>query len=292
MTNTNADTNGRADSIGADRAAVEQLLPPSDESAASTDDDDQDAVVLEEAETLPQYHHGAVSVLCPGCGDVVTRFTSDGLPPRLVHFEQECEACGTQLHRWCSVAVPSAFEHRYAPEELEQIVTSYFDRRIWAGIVSSPGNHPQNWEFSEVYAETAAGFNWEWNISCPLCRRSLDVLPDTWLDYHHWRRDPDQGVCLCRRCHESLTGGESDSDQDWTAKQEGFKHKHDVQIARLALREQAVAQHQTSAGLVQTVVDRYNLPYDSEAVSAIVDQALASPAQRDLVLDETLLSDI
>ena len=53
--------------MNADAVAAEQFLPPGGESASSTAGDDQDAaVLLEEAETLPQYRHGAVSVLCPG----------------------------------------------------------------------------------------------------------------------------------------------------------------------------------------------------------------------------------
>ena len=292
MADTTHHTDASTDDVNTNRADIEQLLPSFDQSPSSTDDDDQDAVVLEAAESLPQYHHGAVSVLCPGCGDVITRFTDDGLPDRLVHFEHSCDTCGTQLYRWCSVAVPSAFEHKYAPPELQRIVTSHFDRRIWSGIVSDPGGHPHNWEFSEAYAEKARAIGWDWSVSCPLCRHSLDALDDTWLDYHHWQYNPDEGVCLCRRCHESLSTEESDSDQDWAAKQQGFKDKNDIQIARLAVREQAIVHHQSSSDLVQTVTDRYNLPYSYATVGAIVEGVLTPTDRRQLVVDDQLLADL
>jgi hypothetical protein len=294
MPDTNPHTNLSTDAdANADGAIIEQLLPPFDESTSSlTECDDRHAVILEEAESLPQYHHGAVSILCPGCGEFITRFTDGGLPDRLVHFEQMCDTCDVQLYRWCSVAVPSALEHKYSPAELEQIVTSQFDRRIWNGIVSNPGGHPHNWEFSEAYSKKATDFGWKWNVSCPLCRRSIEALPDTWLDYHHWQHEPDQGVCLCRHCHESLSAGESDSDQNWTAKQQGFKNKHDIQIARLALREQVVAQHQTSSELIQTVIDRYNLPYNQREVRMIVKTVLTDPDKRQLVINDQLLNGI
>lgn len=34
------------------------------------------------------------------------------------------------------------------------------------------------------------------------------------VDYHHWRHEPDRGVCLCRTCHDAISGQQTDKALD------------------------------------------------------------------------------
>jgi len=61
-------------------------------------------------------------------------------------------------------------------------------------------------EYTEEYMKQAKQFGWDWEVSCPLCRRSLPEFGIEMFDYHHWHRDPDQGICLCRACHKGISG--------------------------------------------------------------------------------------
>jgi len=94
------------------------------------------------------------------------------------------------------------------------------------------------------------------------------------LDYHHWSRRPDQGVCLCQSCHDAVTGGDRDRDIDWAAQKAGLKNRYDVQVLRLALREQLVAEHSSVDELAGTVCKRYNLIQSMSAVKSMLRQVL------------------
>lgn len=245
-------------------------------------------VVLESVDTAETFVSSPVSVLCPGCGDVVERYRG-GLPSRVAQFSAECETCETQLLRWCSVVLNSAYEMLPSPAELETVTTSYWDENMWSGIVTGE-NNPRTDEYTEAYTEQARCFGWDWSVTCPLCRLSLAELGVERLDYHHWRRDPDQGICLCRPCHRAIGAGRTDGDLDWDAQKLGLRDKDDLQLTRLALREQAVAANETLEDLVATITDRYNLYQSPRDVFSVLAQTLKSEKILDQVEDDHLFA--
>lgn len=233
------------------------------------------AVVLESGEWPVDYRKIPVSVLCPGCGDVIAQLPS-GLPDRLAYFNEYCSECETDLRRWSVVVINTACESFPAIEELKTITTDYWNRHLWNGIVTTPDEYPRMDEYTRAYEEKAQAFGWDWQVTCPLCRQSLDEIGVSRLDYHHWRHTPDEGICLCRNCHKALSGGQTDRKQDWSGQQFGVKDKHDLQLTRLALREQAVAKHDGIPELVKTIHDRYNLIQDPETIRDVLTQTLQS----------------
>jgi hypothetical protein len=175
--------------------------------------------------------------------------------------------------------------------QLRQVTTEYWDRRLWDGILTGE-NNPRTSEYSREFDRKATEFGWDWKVSCPLCRTTVSELDVSRLDYHHWRHDPDQGICLCRRCHEALSGGLCDEALDWKAQQMGLKNKYDLQIARLALREQAVSNYDTEMHLVETLRKRYNLIHSVQEVAAIVEQITTDQELREQINDKYLLRGI
>ncbi|MFC7060009.1 hypothetical protein [Halovenus salina] len=245
-------------------------------------------VVLEAAEEDEVLQQRPVSILCSGCGDVITRYR-DGIPSRLAHFEEECQTCETGLQRWSAVAIVTSLETAPSVEQLESVTTGYWDRHLWTGIMTGE-SYPRTEEYTEEYTKQAKQFGWEWKVRCPLCRRSLPEFGIEMFDYHHWHRDPDQGICLCRACHKGITGEGRDGTQDWRAQQLGLKNKHDLQLTRLAIREQVVSDHETLEGLVETVVSRYNSTMNRMELFALLSQTLTTSVVLDTVEDEWLLA--
>lgn len=242
--------------------------------------------VLDAVDTTDAFTTSPVSVLCPGCGTVVNRYRN-GLPSRIAHFTETCETCETKLLRWCSVVLNSAYEALPTQATLKEVTTTYWDENLWKGIVT--GEHcPRTEEYTEAYTQQARTFGWNWSVTCPLCRLSIEELGVSRLDYHHWQREPDQGICLCRPCHTAIGGGKTDSELDWEAQQLGLRNKHDLQLTRLALREQVVATHDTLKALVATITERYNLIQSRTVVFSLLFQTLQSPAVLDQVRDEHL----
>jgi hypothetical protein len=82
---------------------------------------------------------------------------------------------------------------------------SYWDRHLWEGITTGD-DRPRTEEYTQKYTAQAETFGWDWEVRCPLCRETLTELGISRLDYHHWQRTPDQGICLCRECHEAILG--------------------------------------------------------------------------------------
>jgi len=246
--------------------------------------------VLEEVEENNRYHDAPVSILCPGCSRVIKRYP-DGLPVRIAHFDEICPDEEVDLHRWSVVAVNSAYEDVFHPDQLRHITTDYWNRHLWDGIVSG-GDNPRTEEFTSAYSEQAAAFGWNWEITCPLCRQSLATLGINRLDYHHWSRQPDQGVCLCRSCHKAINGGTRDHECDWRAQELGLKNKYDLQITRLAIREQAVNPHQDIDNLAGTLSTRYNLVHDPSEVTQLLSQTLKSERILDEIADQYLFAGV
>jgi hypothetical protein len=244
------------------------------------------AAVLEAAESTGRFRQAPVSLLCPGCGTVLDR-RHHGLPERLAQSRHACETCETTLHRWSIVTIHEVFETAPGADQLQALTTDYWDERLWAGITTGDGN-PRTDEYTQAYLGQADQFGWDWTVRCPLCRRGVETWTQSRPDYHHWRHDPDQGICLCRPCHEALSGGECDGDQDWVAQQLGLKNKYDLQLTRLALREQAVASHETFPELVSVLCGRYNLVHSEAEVETLLTQTLQTADVLKVVDDEYL----
>lgn len=246
--------------------------------------------VLEAIQDVGRYQQSPVSLLCPGCGTVVDRYR-EGLPPRLGRVAETCSECGTTLHRWSIVAIATAHETLVSEKQLRRVVTEYWDNHLWKGITTG-GDYPRTDEYSRLYEKQAAAWDWEWEVSCPLCRRSLTDTDADRLDYHHWSRDPDQGVCLCRACHRAISAGQRDEELDWVAQERGFIDKHDLQLIRLALREQAVIGHSTLAELAETLSERYYVIQPAAEVYALLAEALTDNRVRDRLSPQHVLADL
>ncbi len=243
-------------------------------------------VVLEAIDKEQTPRSRSVSVLCPGCSRVVRRYPS-GIPARLARFSERCEDCEAELKRWSVLAVDTAHERRPEPRALRQTVTEYWEQNLWSGIVTGE-TAPRTREYSKLYNAQADTFEWDWTVTCPLCRRERSEICGS-LDYHHWRYETDEGVCLCRVCHDALSGQRRDTDLDWTAQQLGLRNKHDLQICRLALRHQAVADHDSLSTLTRRLHSRYNLPQPRTEVFALLSQTLSDQEVLTHVDDEHLL---
>jgi hypothetical protein len=240
-------------------------------------------VVLEDGEM----HDQPVAVLCPGCTGVLEEFPA-GLPRRLGRIEQQCEDCETALNRWALVVVNSAYQTLVAPDACRETVTEYWETNLWNGIMTGE-NEARTREYSRLYDAQAEAFGWSWRPYCPLCRRDRDQINGE-LDYHHWLHDPDRGICLCRTCHEALSGGDCDATLDWSAQQQGLVDKHDLQIVRLALRVQAVERSDSLQELAERLCSRYNLVQPRGEVYALLAQTLTDEVVLDSVDDTHLLA--
>lgn len=174
-------------------------------------------------------------------------------------------------------------------ERFEELVTEYREEYLWAGIVTGEIS-PRTMEYSRLYNEQAAVFGWDWEVSCPLCRTALSELNAQRLDYHHWQREPDRGVCLCRTCHDAISGQQRDVDVDWEAQELGLRDKHDLQITRLAVREQAVRECRSLATLVERIQTRYNLVQPRVHLFALLSQTLSDGEILTHIHDEYLLA--
>jgi hypothetical protein len=96
-------------------------------------------VVLDAIDTGRELRERPVSVLCPGCGDVLAQHR-DGLPLRVARVEAHCETCATTLQRWAVVAIGTAYELAPSPAQLRDTVTDYWDEHLWAGITTGEDN--------------------------------------------------------------------------------------------------------------------------------------------------------
>jgi hypothetical protein len=244
-------------------------------------------VVLESVDRGQTFGERPVSLLCPGCADVLTQYRN-GLPRWVARVQEVCEACETTLERWSVLAIGTAYERAPTKAECREVVTDYWEQNLWSGIMTGETS-PRTREYSRLYSEQADAFGWAWDVTCPLCRRPLDDL-EFGLEYHHWSRDPDKGVCLCRQCHDALSGQECDTDLDWEAQVMGLRNKHDLQITRLALREQAIEPCEALAPLVNQLCGRYNLAQPSAQVYSLLSQTLTDPEVLEQVSDGFLLA--
>lgn len=265
------------------------LVPPEADDPNPFNDDAHPAepAVLEDVLEEDEMRDQPVAVLCPGCTSVLDEFPA-GLPCRLGRVEHRCEDCETTLNRWASVVVNSAYQDLVVPAGCRETVTSYWETNLWTGIMTGETS-PRTHEYSQQYSQQAEKFEWAWQLTCPLCHRDRSEYDDE-LDYHHWRRDPDKGICLCRTCHNAISARQRDTDLDWVAQREGLRDKHDLQITRLALRDQAVESSESLQELVERLCDRYNLVQPRGEVYALLSQTLTDEVVLENVDDTHLLA--
>jgi len=211
---------------------------------------------------------------CPNCGDAVAVY-GQGVPAAIPHFDSKCDQCDVDLRAWCTVAVDAAYLQIVKPSTLTELVKQFWNSWLWSGITNSKGE-PRNNEYTSKLNKKASEFGWSWEVSCPLCRRSVtDLMSDSAiagdsLDYHHWRHEPDQGVCLCRECHDIIGMDTYDTALENRAEKSGFNSRHDLQVIRLMLREAAVTASPVGPWRVSNIVDRYNLPQSTEHVEGLI----------------------
>lgn len=243
--------------------------------------------MVEAIENDPILCETPTAVMCPGCGTQVAAYPT-GLPRYVSHFTACCAQCDIDpLERWSVVALDASAADVIPVEWLAAWTQSYWDRHLWTGIETAE-NCPRTDEFTQKYNDRANAYGWDWQVRCPLCRRPVAEIEQSRLDYHHWRDQPDRGICLCRQCHDVIMMAESDTECDWLARQLELRNKHDLQLARLGLRELLVHPYDTLDSLAHTLVTRYNCIQPRVEVVAILRQTLSDETLVDTLYDETL----
>ena len=177
------------------------------------------------------------------------------------------------------------------------MVQRFWDDWLWGGITNSK-DEPRNDEYTSRLATKATAFGWDWEVACPLCRRSLTELERASaiaggnLDYHHWWHDPDQGVCLCRECHDIIGFDTYDTELEERAASWGFDSRHDLQIIRLALCDAAVTAHPVGPWCSADLVNRYNLPQSTVRVQELLRAVDSNEELRQTFIDDRLVTGI
>ena len=237
-----------------------------------------------------------VAICCPNCGGEVALFER-GLPSVVPHFDTACTRCQVDLRTWCAVGVDAAYLQIVEPATLTKMVQQFWDGWLWSGITNSK-NEPRTDEYTERFAEKTTAFGWNWEVTCPLCRRTrteLDAdgaLVGGNLDYHHWSHDPDQGICLCRECHNIIGFDTYDTELEERAASWGFDSRHDLQVIRLALRDAAVTGRPVGTRPATALVDRYNLLHSPDRVRQLLERISTNETLRELFLDKRLVAGI
>lgn len=249
------------------------------------------AHLLAEVDTSDALEGTPTAVCCPNCGQPVT-FYNEGLS-EVVRFDEHCERCGVDLRPWCSIAVDAAYVDTVEPSALTEMTQSFWDEWLWGGITTNKAA-PRTREWSDRLTEKATEFGWDWDVSCPLCRRSLTELKrasaveNGHLDYHHWSKVPDIGICLCRECHDAIGFNVADITLEKQAEDWGFESRVDLQIVRFALRDAVATGHQVGPWSAQRLVDRYNIDASVERVQALLRLVAQDEDLRERFIDETL----
>ena len=236
------------------------------------------------------------AVCCPNCGKAVTLYKR-GLPEVVPYFDTACGQCEVDLRSWCAVAVDAAYLQVVEPSTLTEMVQLFWDDWLWSGITNSK-DEPRNDEYTSRLATKATAFGWDWEVACPLCRRSLTELERASaiaggnLDYHHWSHDPDQGICLCRECHDIIGFDTYDTEFEERAASWGFDSRHNLQIIRLALRDAAVTAHPVGPWCSADLVNRYNLPQSTSRVQELLRAVSSYEELHQMFVDDRLVAGI
>ena len=231
-------------------------------------------------------------VLCPNCGDVVATH-EQGLPQVVPQFAICCSTCQVELRRWCAVAVDAAYRELVEPPMLTAMTQAYWNEWLWAGITNYKGQ-PRNDEYTDRLSTKASEFGWDWELTCPLCRRGISQLSQEIrdisdsLDYHHWSTNPDQGITLCRECHDIIGFDSYDNQVEKRAHKWGFRSRNDLQIIRLALREAIATDRPVHLEMAADLVNRYNLIQSSNDVKELLKIVLRDSDLYDRFVDDSL----
>jgi hypothetical protein len=233
-----------------------------------------------------------VAVCCPNCGQAVTLYER-GLPSVVPYFDTACTQCEVDLRTWCAVGIDAAYLQVVDPATLTMMIQQFWDEWLWSGITNSK-DEPRTKEYTEQFASKTTAFGWNWEVSCPLCRRTqtdlerASALVGGNLDYHHWSHDPDQGVCLCRECHDIIGFDSYDNQVEKRAHEWGFRSRNDLQIVRLALREAIATDQPVQLEMAADLVDRYNLVQSPDEVEELIKTVLRDSDLYDRFIDDSL----
>ncbi|WP_152419815.1 hypothetical protein [Natrialba hulunbeirensis] len=173
---------------------------------------------------------------------------------------------------------------------------AYWNEWLWAGITNYKGQ-PRNDEYTDRLSAKASKFGWDWELTCPLCRRDISCLKqdvsdfDGSLDYHHWSTNPDRGITLCRECHDIIGFDSYDNQVEQRAHQWGFRSRNDLQVIRLALRESIMTDQPLRRNMAEQLVDRYNLIQSVSEVRTLLEVVLQDNTLYDRFVDDSLWAD-
>jgi len=207
---------------------LSSLQPAKSKPADETNPYGDRAYVLAATDETSIFESTPTVVLCPNCGDVIAthdrafhRLSRNSIPavtPVKSNSDAGVQSPSTQPtvswsnhRRWCAVAVDAAYSELVEPPTLTAMTQAYWNEWLWAGI------------------------------TCPLCRRGINQLTQEIrdvcdsLDYYHWSTSPDQGITLCRECHDIIGFDSYDNQVEERAHEWGFRSRNDLQIIRLAL---------------------------------------------------------
>lgn len=222
-------------------------------------------------------------VCCPNCTEVLATFET-GIPSVIAQFEERCSTCDVKLRRWSAVAVEAAYHDLVDAPQLTELTQAYWHDRIQAGVTNARGK-VRNSEYADLFAATAKAFDWDWERACPLCRQS-----QTRYDYHHWIEQPDQGVVLCRECHDIIGFELPDYKVEQRVREWGLSCRNDLQVCRLALREAVVTGRDVHPGMATRLVTRYNLVQTPEEVESLLEALCTDPELYEQLVDDNLWS--
>jgi hypothetical protein len=239
------------------------------------------AVVLAEATDEEMFATTPTVVCCPNCAEVITTYET-GLPAAIPQFDEECATCDVELRRWSVVAVDAAYHELVDTSGLTELTQAYWRGRLQAGITNARDD-VRNDEYEELFSKMASLFGWDWERICPLCR-----TPQDRFDYHHWTETPDQGVVLCRECHDVIGFDMPDFEVEERVHKWGMSSRNDLQVLRLALREAIVTDRTLQPAMATQLIERYNLIQTSAEVKALLEALCREEQLYDQVVDEDL----
>lgn len=226
------------------------------------------------------------ALCCPGCGTVETVYEA-GLPTKVGRWETACSNCDVDLRRWWTIAVDAAYTDVLTPDGLTTMVQAAWNERLWAGVTNARDQVRQQ-EFKDRVTSAASAFNWDWELTCPLCRRPISETQNGGLDYHHWAEQPDIGVSLCRTCHKVISWDKFDEELDAAAHGWGLRCRNDAQVLRLAIREALATDGVLAPALAHRLVSRYNLVQSEAAIRTLIEELLKDQQLREQILDVTI----
>jgi len=273
-------------------AEISSLQPVQSESAAETNPYGDQAYVLAATDDISILESKPTVILCPNCGDVVATH-KQGLPQVVPQFDTCCATCQVELRRWCAIAIDAAYRESVEPPTLTAMTQAYWNEWLWAGITNYKGQ-PRNDEYTNRLSTKASEFGWDWELTCPLCRRGISQLKQEIrdvrdsLDYHHWSTNPDQGITLCRECHDIIGFDSYDNQVEERAHEWGFRSRNDLQIVRLALREAIATDQPVQLEMATDLIDRYNLVQSTGEVKELLRAVLLDSTLYDRFVDDSL----